>query len=141
MPFALTALCLPLFPQVDAVVFVVDAADRERFAECKEVLHSLLSNDILADAVFLVLGNKTDIPHAAREGELRHGLGLPTDLGPLTMSKSTSLVLDFNSIMPFEIFMCSIVQRTGYREAFTWLSHIVKLFATLKKYRPDYRLR
>lgn len=41
--------CLPL-RQVDAIVFLVDAVDRERFSESKRELDGLLADEALAKA-------------------------------------------------------------------------------------------
>ena len=60
----------PSLIQVDAVVYLVDAYDKERFAESKKELDALLSDESLASVPFLVLGNKIDIPYAASEEEL-----------------------------------------------------------------------
>ncbi|KAK1287338.1 GTP-binding protein SAR1A [Acorus calamus] len=62
--------------QVDAVVYLVDAYDKERFTESKNELDALLSDDSFTKVPFLILGNKIDIPYAASEEELRyHGEG------------------------------------------------------------------
>lgn len=108
------------YAKVDAIVFLVDAVDRERFEESKHELNSLLSDDALADVPFLVLGNKIDIPQAASEDELRHSLGLQL----LTTGKDKA---DRNSdIRPIEVFMCSVVRRMGYGEGFRWVAQYIK---------------
>lgn len=66
------------FPAVDAIVFLIDASDRERFAEGQEELDHLLMDEQLAHCPVLILGNKIDKPGAASEVWLicvRHSSG------------------------------------------------------------------
>lgn len=51
---------------VSAVVFVLDAADRERFETAKVELHDILSRPALAAIPVLVLANKSDLPAAVK---------------------------------------------------------------------------
>ncbi|KAL5983576.1 GTP-binding protein SAR1a [Asimina triloba] len=106
---------------VDAVVYLVDAFDKERFAESKKELDALLSDDALANVPFLILGNKIDIPYAASEEELRYHLGLTN----FTTGKGKVNLTDSN-VRPLEVFMCSIVRKMGYGEGFKWLSQYIK---------------
>ncbi|KAL3515677.1 hypothetical protein ACH5RR_022579 [Cinchona calisaya] len=61
---------------VDAVVYLVDAYNKEHSAESKKELDAFLSDEALANVPFLILGNKIDIPYAASEDELHYHLGL-----------------------------------------------------------------
>jgi GTP-binding protein SAR1 len=108
------------YAKVDAIVFLVDALDRQRFPESKKELDSLLSDDGLANVPFLVLGNKIDVPSAASEDELRLNLGLTN----FTSGKGKPD--PNNASRPIEIFMCSVVKRMGYGEGFRWLSQYIK---------------
>lgn len=60
----------------DAVIWVVDSSDKDRFEEAKEELEIVLSNDLLRDAVLLVFANKMDLPGCASVKEVSQELGL-----------------------------------------------------------------
>jgi GTP-binding protein SAR1 len=106
---------------VDAVVFVVDTTDRQRFPEAKRELDSLLSIDELRGIPFLVLGNKIDMPTASSEEELKFALGLMDTYGKDVKEPYN----DCQVGCPIEVFMCSVVRRMGYKDAFQWLSQIL----------------
>jgi len=108
------------FPAVDAIVFLVDAADRDRFAESKVELDSLLTDDQLSNVPVVILGNKIDKPGAASEDEVRHYFGL---FGQTT-GKSK---IPRNELpgRPLELFMCSVLKRQGYGEGFRWIANYI----------------
>lgn len=106
------------FPAVDAIVFLIDAADRERFAESKAELDSLLSDEQVANCPIVILGNKVDKPSAAGEEELKHIFGI---FGLVT-GKSSKLSRAELRGRPIEVFMCSILNRHGYGDAFRWVA-------------------
>lgn len=106
------------FPEVDGIVYIVDANDRSRFPEAKKELDMLLSDDSLSGVPFVVLGNKIDISTAAGESELRASLGLLH-----TSGKETKVSSD--GVRPIEMFMCSVVKGSGFSDGFKWLSNFI----------------
>jgi len=105
------------YTTVDAIVFLCDSADMNRFGESKKELDGLLSSDELSHVPFLILGNKIDIANVS-EDQLRAALGLHHTTGKGKVS--------LNDIRPIEVFMCSVVKRQGYGEGFRWLSQYLK---------------
>ncbi|EGG17661.1 ADP-ribosylation factor [Cavenderia fasciculata] len=58
-----------------AVIFVVDASDRERVVEAKELMNAINDRE-LQDAVLLVMANKMDHPNAMSVSQIAEELGL-----------------------------------------------------------------
>lgn len=105
------------FPAVDAVVFIVDASDRERFEESKKELNGLIQDEDISEAPILILGNKIDKPGAVSEEELKAFLGIvgqTTGKGKIPRSELSG--------RPMEVFMCTVLRKSGYGEGFRWLS-------------------
>lgn len=103
------------FAEVDALVFIVDGTDVERFPEAAEQLQKLLMIEELREVPFLVLGNKIDLSACVSEQALRSYLGLNVTSGQHDGSRIAG-------VRPMELFMCSVVRRFGYHEAFSWLN-------------------
>ncbi|XP_073145625.1 GTP-binding protein SAR2-like [Henckelia pumila] len=108
------------YAQVDAVVYLVDANDRERLAESKKELDALVLDESLSNVPFLILGNKIDMRYAASEDELRYHLGVTG----LTTGKG-KVDLAHTNVRPLEVFMCSIVRKMGYGEGFRWMAQYI----------------
>jgi len=100
------------FPAVDGIIFLVDAADPSRFPEAKEELENVLNTPELANIPICILGNKVDKVNAVKEEELKESLDLS-----MFSSKDSR---------PIQLYMCSITKKTGYSQAFNWISEYLK---------------
>ncbi|VDL89810.1 unnamed protein product [Schistocephalus solidus] len=63
---------------VNAIIYMVDAADRDKLEASRNELHTLLDKSQLTGIPVLVLGNKRDLPGALTEVELIEALNLNT---------------------------------------------------------------
>ncbi|KAF9077597.1 ADP-ribosylation factor family-domain-containing protein [Rhodocollybia butyracea] len=90
---------------VDAIVFVVDSSDREKFNAARFELHQLLSQSTLAGVPLLVLGNKNDLDDHAPIKEL-----IPV------------LQLDKISDRPVSCYSCSMKSQHNLDIVLQWLS-------------------
>ncbi|KAL1233708.1 ADP-ribosylation factor [Trichinella spiralis] len=59
-----------------ALIFVVDCADRDRIDEARQELHRIINDREMRDAVILVFANKQDIVEAMKPHEVQEKLGL-----------------------------------------------------------------
>ena len=69
----------------------------------------------------LILGNKIDMPGAVSEEEMKKFFGLEgrtTGKGKWPWRKP-------RPDQPLEVFMCSILKKQGYGEAFRWLGQFI----------------
>uniref|UniRef100_A0A9L0RTD4 ADP ribosylation factor like GTPase 8B n=1 Tax=Equus caballus TaxID=9796 RepID=A0A9L0RTD4_HORSE len=61
---------------VNAIVYMIDAADREKIEASRNELHNLLDKPQLQGIPVLVLGNKRDLPNALDEKQLIEKMNL-----------------------------------------------------------------
>nr|ACO14774.1 GTP-binding ADP-ribosylation factor homolog 1 protein [Caligus clemensi] len=97
------------YSNTDAIIYVVDSADRDRIGISKEELLSMLEEEELSDAILLVMANKQDIPGAMSPAEVHSALGLAS------LKNRT-----------FQIFKTSIIQNDGLDESMKWLTNVLK---------------
>lgn len=112
--------------KVDAVVYLVDVYDKERFFEFKVELDVFFFDEVLVNVSFLILGNKIDIFYVVLEDELRYYFGLINFI----IGKGKVNLVDSN-VRFMEVFMCSIVRKMGYGEGFKWVLQYIQLLQIL----------
>jgi len=61
---------------VNAIVYIVDAADKQALPIAGEELHALLDKPVLKGIPLLVLGNKSDLPEKLSVDQLIDALNL-----------------------------------------------------------------
>jgi len=59
-----------------ALIFVVDSADRDRIDESRQELHRIVNDREMRDVIILVFANKQDMPDAMKPQEIQDKLGL-----------------------------------------------------------------
>jgi len=106
---ALRAYWANYYQGTDALVFVIDSADRKRLAESGQELQKLLEEDDLAGIPLLIYANKQDLLQA-----------LPAD------EISETLTLDLIKDRQWSIIACSAKTKEGLQEGMEWLIGQIK---------------
>ncbi|VDK44414.1 unnamed protein product [Anisakis simplex] len=91
------------YSNTDAVIYVVDSADKDRIGISKQELVSMLEEEELKNAVLMVLANKQDITGCLSVADVHRALGL-----------------DALRTRTFQIFKTSAAKGEGLDEAMEW---------------------
>lgn len=92
------------YDECDAILFVVDAADDARIAECNDQLKALLNDPKLKKVPLLVYANKSDLNGVLEADEIMEKLELN----------------DIND-RDWSLYACSALKGTGIMEGMKWL--------------------
>eukprot|EP01116_Phalansterium_solitarium_P011793 TRINITY_DN27580_c0_g1_i1.p1 TRINITY_DN27580_c0_g1~~TRINITY_DN27580_c0_g1_i1.p1 ORF type:complete len:180 (-),score=31.55 TRINITY_DN27580_c0_g1_i1:188-727(-) len=96
------------YANTNAIIYVVDSADKERIATSKTELLTMLEEEELKDACLLVFANKQDMPGALTDAQVTEALSLTT-------LKSRQ----------WAIFKTSAINGTGLYEGLDWLVNAI----------------
>ena len=93
-------------PTAHAVIWVVDASDKERIKENKRVFRDLIGTESFQKKPIIILANKQDVPHAFEMDSIIEELEL-------------------NDIhdRPWKIFSCIAKEGQGLKKPLQWLIH------------------
>ncbi|KAL8912690.1 MAG: hypothetical protein Q9171_002323 [Xanthocarpia ochracea] len=92
------------FEKTDALIWVVDSADRLRTEDCRKELAGLLLEERLQGASLLIFSNKTDITGSMSNKEIRE-----------------ALALDSIKTHKWTIIQCSAITGCNVREGIEWV--------------------
>ena len=96
------------FPAVNAILFLVDSVDVNRFPEAYKELNDILETPELVNIPIAILGNKIDMAGAVSLEELKAALHYDE-----LMAKENR---------PMEVFMTSVTKKIGFSAALEWIS-------------------
>jgi len=99
------------FPAVDAIVFLIDVWDRQRFIESKAELDSLLADEQVINCPVLILGNKIDKIGAVGEMEVRQYFnlnGLTT--GKVNRKRIKKIIFFHNFILDYLLTRAPLIE-------------------------------
>lgn len=95
------------YENTDAIIWVIDSADKRRLSICKQALHEVLQAERLQGAPLLILANKQDVQGAMSPQ------GITAHLGHFENRE-------------YKIFGCSAMKKEGLNEAFEWLMGVLE---------------
>lgn len=98
---------------VNAIVYVVDAADQANFDSARSCLHDLMAKAPLAGIPLLVLANKNDLPGALTEKQIASVLELST----ITDREVTVYSISAKNSVNIDVTMNWLIQRAGKKSA------------------------
>ncbi|KAL2749539.1 ADP-ribosylation factor-like protein 1 [Vespula maculifrons] len=97
------------YSNTDAIIYVVDSADRDRIGISKDELIYMLGEEELQGAILVVLANKQDMAGCLSVAEVHQALGL-----------------DALKNRTFQIFKTSATKGEGLDQAMDWLSNALQ---------------
>lgn len=100
---------------VDAIIYVLDSADPDKFELAKKELHALMERETASGTPLLVLGNKNDLPEAATVDQVIEAMDLKSIHGGLVTCYSISVkeANNLNSVLSWLISRKKSKSSTG----------------------------
>lgn len=97
------------FEAIDALVYVVDSADKDRLIDSRDELSFLLEEEKMVGVPMLVLANKQDMQHALPTHKIAESLGLA-----------------LRREREWQIYNCSAKNGDGLQESMAWILQQLK---------------